>query len=208
MKKKDKEIWFPIPGYEDLYECSTHCRVRSLPRKTKGRNGSKYIRPSRPIKVQTSANGYKVVSLTRDGNTKQFKVHRLIAMYFIPNPEGKPHIDHINTIRTDNRIENLRWVTNKENCNNQTTKKNVSKAIKMSMPKRLASRKALNSTKRETPVVQLTMDGIFIKEFKSIREAGRTFNTNGTSISRCCRNIEKYESSYGYKGCTRKTMIN
>ena len=52
----------------------------------------------------------------------KFFIHRAVAELFIPNPENKPHIDHINTIRTDNRAENLRWVTAKENCNNPLTK--------------------------------------------------------------------------------------
>lgn len=59
-------------------------------------------------------NGYSAIGC--------FKVHRAVAELFIPNPENKPYIDHINTIKTDNRVENLRWVTQKENCNNPLTR--------------------------------------------------------------------------------------
>ena len=58
----------------------------------------------------------------------KFYVHRAVAELFIPNPENKPHIDHINTVRTDNRVENLRWVTHKENCNNPLTLKHISES--------------------------------------------------------------------------------
>ena len=58
----------------------------------------------------------------------KFYVHRAVAELFIPNPENKPHIDHINTVRTDIRVENLRWVTHKENCNNPLTLKHISAA--------------------------------------------------------------------------------
>ena len=60
----------------------------------------------------------------------KFYIHRAVAELFIPNPENKPCIDHINTVKTDNRAENLRWVTAKENSNNPLTRKRVSEALK------------------------------------------------------------------------------
>ena len=62
---------------------------------------------------------YYVIGLTSDRKRKLFLLHRLIALAFIPNPDNKPFVDHINRNRGDNRIENLRWATFKENTHNQ-----------------------------------------------------------------------------------------
>ena len=72
---------------------------------------------TREIKPQKDKKGYMLVSLCKNGKVKQFYAHRLLALHFIPNPENKPEVDHINGIRDDNRLENLRWVTHKENMN-------------------------------------------------------------------------------------------
>ena len=65
-------------------------------------------------------NGYLVILLHKNGKQKGFKLHRLLALAFIPNPENKECIDHINRIRTDNRLENLRWATQLENHQNMS----------------------------------------------------------------------------------------
>ena len=71
------------------------------------------------LKPQTNTNGYYKVSLYQNGNKKQMLVHRLVALAFIPNPQGLPQIDHINNIKTDNRIENIRWITSSDNLRRQ-----------------------------------------------------------------------------------------
>lgn len=82
---------------------------------------SKYLKPS------LDSRGYYFVYIKNDdGKYYNKRIHRLIAEAYIPNPENKQFIDHINAIRTDNRIENLRWCTLKENNNNPITKKKLS----------------------------------------------------------------------------------
>ena len=114
----EEEVWKPIKNYEGLYEVSNMGRVRSL----------NYRRSEKEkiLKNIECNNGYFQVGLVKLGKRKIFSVHRLVAEAFIPNPEGKPCIDHINTIRSDNRVENLRWVTYEENNNNPLTKKKYS----------------------------------------------------------------------------------
>jgi len=107
------EEWRPIVGYEGLYEVSSLGRVCSM----HGRKAQqRYI-----MKQKLTRYGYCEVSLSKDGNKRSILVHILVARAFIPNPENKDQIDHINAIRTDNRVENLRWATSHENHINPIT---------------------------------------------------------------------------------------
>ena len=78
----------------------------------------------RYLKPETQTNGYKQASLWKNGTRKSYLVHRLVAEHYIKNDENKPDVDHINRDRTDNRIENLRWVTKSENGQNKGKYKN------------------------------------------------------------------------------------
>tara|TARA_R110000823_G_C15637043_1_gene469377 strand:- start:111 stop:584 length:474 start_codon:yes stop_codon:yes gene_type:complete len=76
------------------------------------------IRKGKFLKHAVNHGGYHRVGLSRDNKGKYFSVHRLVAIHFIANPDNKPEVDHINRDRSDNRVENLRWVTRLENGQN------------------------------------------------------------------------------------------
>lgn len=102
-----KEIWKDVHGYEGYYKVSDLGRIKSL---RSFSTGSKILKP------RINTHGYYQVNLTIPKKKyKSLSVHRLIALSFIPNPENKPCINHINNIRSDNRISNLEWCTYSEN---------------------------------------------------------------------------------------------
>jgi len=82
------------------------------------------------LKTCINRGGYHTVGLCKDGKDKHFKVHRLVAIAYIPNPDNKPQVDHIDRVRTNNHVSNLRWATNQENCQNTIVRKNNKLGIK------------------------------------------------------------------------------
>lgn len=121
IKEEIKEIWKDVKGYEGLYQISNLGRTKCLPKMTW--NGHKYIKREEVISKISDKNKYKHIALNKDGKTKSTSVHRLVALHFIPNPHNKPMVDHIDGNKGNNRVDNLRWVTNQENVKNQITLK-------------------------------------------------------------------------------------
>ncbi|MEL7418089.1 MAG: NUMOD4 domain-containing protein [Cyanobacteria bacterium J06555_3] len=111
-----EEIWKSIVGYEEIYAVSSLGRVKNL---TRGK-----IR-----KLGDNTRGYLRVNLSKNGQSKFFSVHRLVATAFIPNPDRLPQVNHRNGVKTDNRVENLEWVDISKN------QKHSYKVLKRKSPK-------------------------------------------------------------------------
>lgn len=114
LENLPNEEWRDVVGYEGSYMVSNLGRVKSLP-KTKGGNHNQYTSHEKIMKTNLNQGGYVCVNLHKDKKLKRFLVHRLMAESFLPKEDGKDFIDHINGIRNDNRVENIRRCTHYEN---------------------------------------------------------------------------------------------
>ena len=184
-----EEIWKPVVGFEGLYEVSSKGRVRSIQFHGKSR-----------IKLMSLCNrkyGYKHVKL-RDWNkgiVVQAQVHRLVAKAFIPNPDNKPQVDHIDTIPWNNNVENLRWVTPLENQRNPMTLNRLSANMTEMNKKSIGPR--ISALKKRKAVIHNEL------HYTSITEASKETGICQSSIKRWCDNNEKgwsYEKSIEESG--------
>lgn len=113
---ESSEIWMEVPGYEEYFEVSTFGGIRSKKRIVTFKDN----RPSREmggviLKTQLDRCGYPKLRTSIDNTKVNFRVHRVIALTFIPNPENKPQINHLDGNKTNNHVSNLEWCTNSEN---------------------------------------------------------------------------------------------
>ena len=131
------EIWKDVPEFEGYYQLSNLGNVKSLSRTILGRGKHNTLLKERILKFSTSANGYYQVILQKEGFKKIYKVHSLVAIcFFNHTPDGTHNvvIDHINEVKTDNRLENLRLIGHRENVS-RSMKNNTSTYVGVSWSK-------------------------------------------------------------------------
>ncbi len=185
-----EEILKDIEGYKGLYQVSNFGRVKSMERvvliPSKVRADQYRRLPERILSPGNNGRGYMYVHLYADGVFQTCLIHRLVAESFIPNTNCGLEVDHINTIRNDNRVENLKWVSSSENNLNPITRNKNFEA----QPKG----KNHPNSKR---VLQYSLDGTFIKEWGSAGEVHRSLGIDQSFLSACCRG--KYKTGFGFK---------
>lgn len=192
-----EEIWKDVVGWEGIYKVSNLGRVRSLDRHVKGK-----MRDGKNIKGKIlfqryDKDGYLTVHL-RDADSeknKLCKVHRIVAEAFIPKIEGKDSIDHINSIRDDNRVENLRWCTVKENASFPMAKENKSIATKNSYDKYPKLRRMRSDTlsKNKKIKIKVYKGNEFLGFFDSILDFSNKYNLIASSVYGSFRRNRDYK---------------
>lgn len=183
-----KEIWKAVLGYEGLYEVSDIGRVRSVGRLVNGREGQMLTVKERVLKPDVNQLGYRRVTLSKDGKAKRFAVHRLVALAFIPNPDGLPCISHEDDDPTNNSVGNLRWCTYAYNNNRDRHRQLLSESSKR--------------TARKRKVAQYTIDGELVAVFDSIRDAAAENGVLHTGIQSCCVGyIRNNRTKSGLRNC-------
>jgi len=160
--------YFPIPGYGRFYSIDKTGNIYSHYRK-------------RLLIPKTDKDGYKEVSLRRDGISKCYRVHRLVAITFIPNPNNYPVVNHINEIKDDNRVENLEWCTVEYNDNYGSRNSKMSR------------------TKQKKPVLQLDLNGNIVAQYRGVKEAMLLTGINRNCIREVIRGNRTTAGGYVWK---------
>ena len=180
-----KEIWKDVFGYEGFYQISNLGNVKSLDRTIKNkaskRRGEYYVSiKSRCPKQNKGIDGYLRVDLCKDRKHKNFLVHRLVALHFIPNPGMLSQVNHIDGDKTNNCVKNLEWCTQAENATH-------------------AVKTGLFKPHNERRIVGTDNDGNRFY-FKSAAEAGKILSINSGSINSVCTGHNPYRhTAGGYK---------
>ena len=124
------EEWRSIPGYEGLYEVSSYGRVKSLEISYIKKNGIMDHKPEIILSPKNNGTGYFIVCLYKNKTHKYYLIHRLVALTFIPNPDNLPCVNHLDEDKTNNRVDNLEWCTEKYNSNYKGVLKRRSQRMK------------------------------------------------------------------------------
>lgn len=149
------EVWRDVVGYEGIYQISSLGRVKSLARTDcRGQR-----RKERILRQSFDSDKYLILSLSKDSNVLTKKVHRLVSLAFIPNPDNLPVVNHINGIKTDNRVENLEWCS---------AKSNVHHAVDMGLRKSIKGENNRGCVLTDKDVIDIYKSGLTNKQLSRI----------------------------------------
>lgn len=203
------EIWKDIKGFEGYYKYNPNTGKILGVGGRKGCSKEDHI-----LSDYADTSGYYHVILRVHPNSYNKKVHRIIAENEIPNPNNLPEVDHINGIKTDNRVSNLRWVSHIQNVNNPVTKKkflktvrsdeyrkNISNKLKGKKPcddayKQLSIKNSGKGNWKSKTVYQYTLEGELVGIYDSSCIAAKETGSMQSKISLCCAGKRKKHNGY------------
>ncbi len=179
----NKETWKGVRGYEGLYEVSDLGRIRSLGRECNSKNNSRQSKKARILVQEVTVHGYCRVRLYDiNGKASHYAVHRLVMSNFVG--ESDLEINHVNEIKTDNRLSNLEYCTSKYNCHYGTRNARIS---------------AINKGRNARPLIQLDKKGNVIKEYPSRLDAERETGIDAGHIGMVCAGARKTAGGYKWR---------
>jgi hypothetical protein len=158
--KPSEEVWKDVKGYEGIYQVSNFGNVKSL--------GNEFTRKERFLKLSPQSKGYLTVVLQKNATRKMILVHRIVAEYFLSNPLNKSQINHINGDKTDNKVENLEWVSHRENLDH---------AIKNNLT--LKGEKNRNSKLKDVDIIKIHS---LLQKGTTTKELSESYNVSYSTI--------------------------
>lgn len=183
-----EEIWKDIPEYEGLYQVSDLGRVRSLNYNQTGE--------IKLLKQSTNKKGYKQISLYKNGKEKKYRVHRLVAIAFLPNPNNYKEVNHKDECKSNNNMNNLEWCTREYNINYGTVRKRISESKKGEKNPFYGKKGKYHPTSK--PILMYDKEGNFIRRFESMSATNEYFGKKNAykNVSDCLTGKQK--TAYGY----------
>ena len=175
-----EEIWKDIPSYEGYYQVSNLGNFRGLPRITKYKSNGIRNYPGKNLLTETTKDNYQRIVLMKEGVKIRYQAHRLVALAFIPNPENKPFINHIDGNKSNNIVTNLEWCTASEN---------MIHADNIGL-RDMSTHQPSNSRK----IKCIETGEVFASYSKAIKWLGKSL----TSISTLVRGTKVYGKAFGY----------
>lgn len=161
-----EEIWKPINGFVGVYEVSNLGDIKTLERKVNNNGGIKVIK-EKILAPKRGYRGYRMVSLRKNGTSFSKRVHSIVAEVFIPNPENKPCVNHIDNNTGNNSTLNLEWVTHKENMEHSAKQGRLNRgeknrAAKLTEKDILEIRKSSKSCRELATIYRMSYNYMFV----------------------------------------------